>query len=168
MLQPTWTARWTGVITGLVVFVALMGPAYLAGRAAGSGSVGDLEDLDIIVPAAIVSVVMAIGWGWSGFLLVQQVDNRSDRRARDAWAALLGAGAVFLLGLVLLQGVLFLVAYPDENESLEERNLLIQAMFIGGQLLLAATCIGLSRALIGRKPLAETTSGNQSSRPASP
>ncbi len=162
------STTWTGVVTGAVVFAMLMGPAYLAGRAAGSGSVGDLEDMDIVVPAGIVSLIVASAWGYAGSHLVGETVHRPDRQPRDAWAALLGGGSVFLLGLVLVQGVLFLVAYPDENESLEERNLLIQGTFIGGQILLAAICIGLSRGLLGKLPPPEVNAGDGQSAPASP
>ena len=127
--------RHTGIVGAVIVLAVTLSPVLIVAWAGASGSVGDLDQVEILPAGVVIAMVTAGVAGFATRRGFARVDADPNRGTLDGWAAfVLGLGA-YLIVLTCIPLVITKLMMPGETQSLDDRLGWIGLVYVGGHAL---------------------------------
>ena len=142
-----------GVIAGLGVFLIEVWPVGLIWWAGASGSVGDFSELRLVAVSLVYSVAVAVAGGVIMVRALRWAEQAPGVGRFDPWGAYAAVIGVYNLALTAVPAIMYGLLLVDENRTLRDRELLVYALWFGGNLGAVAVALLAGRVVLGRNPL---------------
>lgn len=142
-----------GVATLLFTFA----PSALIVAAIAIGALGEIEYARLGPVATLLFLAMAVVTGYLVNRWLQRAWTEPGRRPADVWIAYIVALTILLVGVISIPIIIVFIAV-DSDHSLSDRAAMVELLWFGGHVGLAALAFSVARGLFNTKrPEAETS-----------